>query len=204
MPSRSIPTSFSLLFVFGLLAAGLIALVGFAIDKAGDKDTSQALIASNQAAAETFERVQRGELPAELGPTSEADPALALLEQPVDVVVPDDDTGDGATASPGDLPDAGLDDAALLAGADPARGQELFFNNGCNICHGDTGGGGIGPTIAQTGLTLSQVVAQYRTPRAAMPPFDAGRVPDAGVADIYAWLQTLDLPETIVPGEGTP
>lgn len=101
-------------------------------------------------------------------------------------------------------PAAAVDEAALLTSADPARGQELFFASGCNVCHGDTGGGAIGPTIAQTGFTLAQVIQQYRTPRSAMPPFPADKVPDQDVAHIYAWLQTLPLPEQIVPGLGTP
>ena len=37
-----------------------------------------------------------------------------------------------------------------------------------------------------------------------MPAFPADRVSDAEVADIYAWLQTLSLPDMIMPGEGTP
>ena len=89
-------------------------------------------------------------------------------------------------------------------GSDVERGRELFFANGCNICHGDTGGGGIGPTIAQTLFSVDQVIQQYRTPRAFMPAFPADLVPDADVGDIQAWLQTLSLPDSIVPGEGTP
>ncbi len=94
--------------------------------------------------------------------------------------------------------------AAPSTGGDAGRGQELFFANGCNVCHGDVGQGGIGPTIAGTGFSLAQVMGQYRSPRGVMPAFDAGRVPDADVGDIYAWLQTLPLPDSIVPGEGTP
>ena len=37
-----------------------------------------------------------------------------------------------------------------------------------------------------------------------MPAFSADLVPDADVGDIQAWLQTLSLPDSIVPGEGTP
>ena len=92
----------------------------------------------------------------------------------------------------------------VATSGDPDRGQELFFANGCNVCHGDTGQGGIGPTIASTNLNLDQVIGQYRSPRAAMPVFPADRVPDEDVADIYAWLQTQPLPDVIVPGEGTP
>lgn len=96
---------------------------------------------------------------------------------------------------------------AAAGGAAPERisaGRELFFANGCNVCHGDNGEGGIGPTIASTGFTLRQEIGQYRSPRAAMPAFPEDRVSDAQVAEISAWLQTLPLPDTIVPGEGTP
>jgi cytochrome c oxidase subunit 2 len=112
---------------------------------------------------------------------------------------------------PGDAPPLSDDDADDTPSDGPAtnepnaaRGQELFFANGCAVCHGDNGEGGIGPTIASTGFSLEQVIGQYRSPRSAMPAFPADRVSDAEVADIYAWLQTLPLPDTIVPGEGTP
>lgn len=96
------------------------------------------------------------------------------------------------------------DDATVVADLpDAARGRDLFFANGCSVCHGDTAEGGFGPTIAQTLFSVDQVIAQYRNPRALMPPFPADRVPDADVADIYAWLQTLPLPDEIVPGLGT-
>jgi cytochrome c oxidase subunit 2 len=112
---------------------------------------------------------------------------------------------------PGEAPPPSDDDADDTPADGPAtnepnaaRGQELFFANGCSVCHGDNGEGGIGPTIASTGFSLDQVIGQYRSPRDAMPAFPADRVSDAEVADIYAWLQTLPLPDTIVPGEGTP
>ena len=88
--------------------------------------------------------------------------------------------------------------------ADPERGRQVFFANGCNACHGDQGQGGIGPTIAQTRFSVDRVIGQYRSPRGLMPPFPASVIPDETVADVRAWLQTLPLPEDIVPGEGTP
>ena len=96
------------------------------------------------------------------------------------------------------------EEVAAATGGDVVRGQELFFANGCNVCHGDVGQGGIGPTIASTGFNEEQVLEQYRNPRGVMPPFDEGRVADEDVGNIYAWLQTLPLPDSIVPGEGTP
>lgn len=184
MPTRPIPQSFWLFFVFGLLVAGTVALAGFAIDKGAARDQRPAVAAANEAAAEL---IRSG-----LFEVDENDPALALLEA---------DTAAAPTAPP----DSGSDAQPLPTGEpDPARGQELFFTNGCNICHGDTGQGGIGPTIASTGLPFAQVLDQYRNPRELMPPFQPDRVPDAAVADIYAWLQTLPLPDEIVPGLGTP
>ena len=106
----------------------------------------------------------------------------------------DAQTGDAAPRSA-----AGRTAAEMVS-----EGRELFFANGCNVCHGDNGEGGIGPTIARTGFTLEQEIGQYRSPRSAMPAFPADRVSDAQVAAIHAWLQTVPLPDTIVPGEGTP
>jgi len=116
-----------------------------------------------------------------------------------------DSSAEEVQAPGSDETDASTDETdASRAEADAAnRGQELFFANGCNVCHGDTGEGGIGPTIASTGLTIDQVIEQYRSPRGAMPPFTEDRVSDEQVGDIYAWLETLPLPANIVAGEGT-
>jgi mono/diheme cytochrome c family protein len=134
----------------------------------------------------------------------EAETALAVAQSrfadglPVAVAIPSitkntcgqitADDGAGASAAPVDVDE--IDTSAFAA--DAAHGEELFFANGCNICHGDTGGGIIGPQIAGTTLTFSQVVDQYRSPRGTMPAFSADNVPDQDVFDIFAWLQTLD------------
>lgn len=183
MPSRGVPSGFWLLTVFALLIAGIVAVAGFALDDQVSGEPTKAIEGSQ---ANVEELVRAGTFPND-GTVSEAPAEQPAAEQP---------------APPAEQPAAGGEE--LLAGADPSRGQELFFANGCNVCHGDQGQGAIGPTIAQTGFTLAQVIEQYRTPRAAMPPFAADRVPDQDVAHIHAWLQTLPLPETIVPGLGTP
>ncbi|MCY3886494.1 MAG: c-type cytochrome [Chloroflexi bacterium] len=82
-------------------------------------------------------------------------------------------------------------EAASAAVGDPVRGQQLFFTNGCNVCHGDQGEGGIGLTIAGTALALEEVIDQYRNPRDQMPVFPPDVIPDEDIADTYAWLQTL-------------
>jgi mono/diheme cytochrome c family protein len=37
-----------------------------------------------------------------------------------------------------------------------------------------------------------------------MPAFQDDRISDDDIADIFSWLLTLELPENIVPGQGTP
>ncbi len=97
-------------------------------------------------------------------------------------------TAAGGGPAPDEVPQ--IDTSGFTADSD--RGQELFFTNGCNVCHGDTGEGGIGPMIARTALTFSQIVDQYRNPREAMPQFTPDVISNADALDIYSWLQTLE------------
>ena len=93
--------------------------------------------------------------------------------------------------------DFGLEeDAPVEEGAvgNPANGQELFFALTCNVCHGDRGEGLIGPTIAQTIVPLERVIQQYREPLESMNTFPPDEVSDEEIADIYAWLQTVERP----------
>ena len=83
--------------------------------------------------------------------------------------------------------------------ADAGHGQEFFNSLGCTACHGPQGEGRIGPTIAQTDLPLSRVVRQVRAPYQNMPRFGPDQVSEAGIADIYAFLQTLPKPQVTVP-----
>lgn len=83
--------------------------------------------------------------------------------------------------------------------ADAGHGQELFNSLGCTACHGPQGEGRIGPTIAQTDLPLSSVVRQIRAPYQNMPRFGPDQVSETGIADIYAFLQTLPKPQATVP-----
>ena len=76
----------------------------------------------------------------------------------------------------------------------PVNGQQLFFSLGCNVCHGDRGEGLVGPTIAQTIVSLERVIEQYRQPFEAMNTFPPEEVSDEEIADIYAWLQTVQRP----------
>lgn len=76
----------------------------------------------------------------------------------------------------------------------PVNGQNLFFAMGCNVCHGDRGEGLVGPTIAMTVVPLDRVIEQYREPLEAMTAFPPDQISDEEIADIYAWLQTVERP----------
>ena len=183
MPSRTgIPQSFGIIIVFALLAAGIFALVGFAIHKGADRNIIEAKALSEEAGAEGWET---GLFCIEDG--KEDHPSLSLTERPPETC---------AEAEP--LPIEVIDEDAVRAAANPTRGADLYVANGCQVCHGETGEGIVGPTIAQTGLDIQGVISQYRQPRGIMQEFDAEQVPVEDIADIWSWLQTLPAVDPLI------
>jgi mono/diheme cytochrome c family protein len=81
-------------------------------------------------------------------------------------------------------------------GEDPAvaRGRQLYFNQGCNVCHGDQGEGGLGPPLAGTCLSYDEVRRQLREPRGFMPAYIEEALSDNQVRDLYAFEQSLPPP----------
>ena len=185
MPTKTgIPQSFGLFLAFGLLIAGVLSLVGFALYK--DAGRLEARESSMQAAAEGWDTglfcIEEGQ---------EDDPSLELLDRPPLTC---------AAAEP--IPIEDIDEEAMQAAADPSRGEELYFSKNCQTCHGDDGEGLVGPTIAQTGLDIYGALSQYRQPRGVMPVQLPADTPPEHVADIWAWLQTLDRPEELFDPNG--
>jgi mono/diheme cytochrome c family protein len=75
---------------------------------------------------------------------------------------------------------------------DPYRGQTVFQQT-CATCHGSEGqGGGGGPQIAGTGITVAAAKAQIESPRGVMP---AGLVSGQQEADVLAYLAGI-LPQS--------
>ncbi len=187
MPSRTgIPQSFGIIIVFALLAAGVLALVGFAIHKGSDRDVVEAMALSEVAGAEGWET---GLFCIEDG--KEDHPSLSLTEIPPETC---------AEAEP--LPIEIIDEEAVRAGGNALRGAELYVANGCQVCHGDVGQGLVGPTIAQTGLDIQGVISQYRQPRGVMQEFSADEVSVEDIADIWTWLQSLPAIDPLVDPDG--
>lgn len=80
------------------------------------------------------------------------------------------------------------------AGADAARGKAAYMKYWCHTCHGTAGQGGdrgSGPRIAPDLWPWEGFAQQTRRPRALMPRYPKEHLPDADLADIYAYLATM-------------
>jgi mono/diheme cytochrome c family protein len=77
--------------------------------------------------------------------------------------------------------------AAVVAG-DAARGETLFAEN-CASCHGEGGaGGGVGPTLAGSGVEREDARATIENGSGIMP---AGLVEGQDLEDVLAYLETI-------------
>jgi ubiquinol-cytochrome c reductase cytochrome c subunit len=92
--------------------------------------------------------------------------------------------------------------AALTAGlmlaqgsavaASAASGERVFMRAGCWQCHGTMGqGGAAGPKIAPDPLPFEALSSFVRTSNREMPAYRQTILPDADLADLYAYLQSI-------------
>jgi mono/diheme cytochrome c family protein len=88
---------------------------------------------------------------------------------------------------------AGLLAAPLAVAAGPAeKGKAAYVKNGCWQCHGFAGqGGAAGPKLAPNPIPFEALSAFVRFTNGAMPPYQKAILPDADLADIYAYLQSI-------------
>jgi len=103
-----------------------------------------------------------------------------------------------AAARPLPVPSPTTDD---LAFADPhgqdatMRGAATFLAKGCAGCHGPRGNSPGDLTIGPDRDSMASVddfKAQLQKPDAAMPTYYPGRISDAEVQDLYAYVQTFN------------
>ncbi|MDB5776280.1 MAG: hypothetical protein JWP38_2413 [Herbaspirillum sp.] len=91
---------------------------------------------------------------------------------------------------------------AMAQSAPPAqseqvqRGAALFEKNGCYLCHGTVGQGGVGPAIAVHLIPYAGLSAYVRHPGGEMPPFSEKVLSDADLRDIYAYLSAQPAPRS--------
>jgi ubiquinol-cytochrome c reductase cytochrome c subunit len=76
------------------------------------------------------------------------------------------------------------------------RGESLFEKNGCYMCHGTVGQGGVGPAIAVDLVPYAALSIYVRNPTGDMPPFGEKVLSDADLKDIYAYLSALPAPKS--------
>jgi mono/diheme cytochrome c family protein len=93
-------------------------------------------------------------------------------------------------------PVAGAAAAAAAAGpappGDAAHGQQVFLTEGCYACHGTVGqGASTGPRLAPGPLPFAAFQQQVRQPRQDMPRFTAQVLSDQDLADVYAYIQSI-------------
>ena len=86
--------------------------------------------------------------------------------------------------------------AALAASAE--NGKIAYVKHGCWQCHGLLGQGSIatsnGTVLGPTALTYEIFANFVRSSNRAMPPYREAILPDADLADIYAYLQSIPKP----------
>jgi mono/diheme cytochrome c family protein len=83
------------------------------------------------------------------------------------------------------------------AGGNAQNGQHLYTSYGCYECHGGEGQGSTqtaGSRIGPLTIDFSTFVTYIRQPKGQMPPYTSKAVPDAELADIYAFLQSRPEP----------
>ena len=73
------------------------------------------------------------------------------------------------------------------------KGKAAVLSFGCYECHGTLGQGNFttAPRLAPNPLPYAALIAYIRQPRGNMPSFSAAILPDAVVANIYAYLKSI-------------
>jgi mono/diheme cytochrome c family protein len=84
---------------------------------------------------------------------------------------------------------------SMANAASAEKGQALYLKYGCWQCHGTVGQGAItGPKLAPDPLPYEALANFVRTTNGQMPPYRQAVLPDADLADIYAYLQSIPPP----------
>ena len=78
------------------------------------------------------------------------------------------------------------------------RGRVDFVKVGCAQCHGREAQGSptTGPRLGPGGLPYQAFSRYVRAPRLQMPPYSEKILPDAQLADLYAFVQSRPKPQT--------
>jgi len=99
----------------------------------------------------------------------------------------------------------GATQSASLTPGDAAQGGDLWLRSACVGCHGpEAEGSRLGPALADTPLTIREVVNITRRGGPGMPSYSASEISDEDLQDIYAWFQAPVSIPTPEPTQATP
>ena len=96
-----------------------------------------------------------------------------------------------------ELPASGQ--ASTAPAGDAEKGKKLFVERACWQCHGlaAQGGGIAGPRLAGRLPPWPAFSRYVRRPTEEMIPYTQKALPDAELADIYAWLRAIPSPPAV-------
>jgi mono/diheme cytochrome c family protein len=80
--------------------------------------------------------------------------------------------------------------AVAATAADAVKGKGLYVKYSCYACHSFDGHGGAGARLVPMKLPLPVFTAYVRSPR-QMPAYREKVMPDAELADVWAYLKTI-------------
>jgi mono/diheme cytochrome c family protein len=91
--------------------------------------------------------------------------------------------------------------ATSAPGGNADAGKQLFVADGCYQCHGyeAQGSSATGPRLGPRPIAFAAFSRYVRQPTGQMPPYTAKVVPDADLANIYAFVQSRPEPAKDVP-----
>ncbi len=78
-----------------------------------------------------------------------------------------------------------------------AHGRQIYIAAGCYQCHGYSGQGTSGPRLAPNPLPIELFTRQLRNPLNVMPVYTRVVLPDADLADVYAYLNSMPAPKSV-------
>ena len=89
--------------------------------------------------------------------------------------------------------------ASTAPAGDAEKGKKLFVERACWQCHGlaAQGGGIAGPRLAGRLPPWAAFSRYVRSPTEEMVPYTQKALPDAELADIYAWLRAIPPPPAV-------
>ena len=95
--------------------------------------------------------------------------------------------------------------AAILAAQTPpdkSSGKDLYMKFSCYACHGFSGQNGSGARLVPMKMSQENFTAFVRKGRGGMPHYTAKVLPDAELAEVYAYIKTL--PDLTPPANSIP